>query len=213
MSSRDLNANDPRQLDRASQFFGSTEVRVRTGTASITERVDRWLATWSDLWAHREHLRSWEALSGDVPDPWGPELTADGGQYLAFADGLYMPTPEQFDFVRSGGLNDWEVDADKLGAIRDIVTDARRAGAEVWLLDSPVAGDWVDLHPNGALDVERYRAAIAELAVELAVPLIRPRPFPDPFFADVVHVNQRGARELSRLLGQCVADPSACPTV
>lgn len=211
--SRHMNPNDPEIAEIESRFFEAMEVKALLSELSIMEQVDRQFMRWSRLWEHRAHLRSWDALMGEAVPPWGPVFTADGGQWTRFLDGVYEPSERQFDFIRSASLKDWEIATDWDEPLRRLVEVSRAHGAEVLLLDSPTAADWTMLHPNGQADVDRYRQLVSALADELQTPLIRPPQYPDEYFADVIHLNQQGADELSRLVGRCIVDLADCPTV
>ena len=209
--SRDFNPNDPRQRATQREFFSAPEIERLAGTEDIVERVDRWFTSTSVLWRHRSDLRSWTAIRGDAPPRWAPSQTDPDGQYLAFVDGQYQPSERLFEFVRSGGLADWELGADRVGALESLIVSAQATGARVLLVDMPTAADLVDIHPRGAADVNAYRATVDDLARRLDIELVRPPQLGDELFADLVHVNAAGAAELTRLVAEALATDAGSP--
>ncbi len=198
LSSRDLNANDPRQPEREAEFLASQPVEAALGTEGVLDRIERHLEGWSELVRYRTVLRNPRNFArGDETSTDAP-LTGPSGHFRDFLDGRYAPSDRAERFFREGPLHDFTVGREKVAALERLLTDLDEAGIATVLVDMPVTRDYVDLHPDGYATYERV---VERLAGEHGVAFIDPGVWDDRFFADPLHLNREGVQRFTDLLG------------
>lgn len=187
----------------ATNFESWTSAR-EPGTGWL-DGVDAWASERSALLQWRRVLRDPAAWSGD-------ERATD----LSEAAETLGPDGERLDFtvdlgaeraaVQRSRLSDAGPDAQDVAAVIRGIEAARRSGAEVVLVQMPMPGRFVDLHPAGAADVARVRQLVTLIGTEMNVPVIDLSDgFDDSQFVDFTHLDAAGAATLTQRLASELA--------
>ena len=161
--------------------------------------LDRRAGSVSALVRRRSALRD--------PAAWWGEGEDD--PLFAAADSLLGPLGErrEFDVLPDGEraqlaatrLREWEPSRADLATIRRTVRELTDQGISVVLTPMPTPPRFVELHPDGAGDLEAFSEALAELAENLEVPMIDVAVgYDDEDFVDYTHLNQAGAERFTR---------------
>lgn len=139
------------------------------------------------------------------PDDLGPR----GEDALALSDGYEIP-----ERIYRGAQERWggsfEPARDQFTALRSLVPELRARGIEVIFFELPTTPDYDLLQPHGVADTARFRAALAGLAAELGVELLRPPErlrAPELFF-DPHHMNPAGRAAFSAWLAEHLPAPA-----
>lgn len=173
------------------------------GTEGVQDRLERWVGEVSALWRIRSSLRDptvlWGAVSGDpvrLEPEFGP-VAPDGAV-------AYRTDAPAFDFedpVIGLPVERWELGTSSDDLIRDTIRAVQAVGATVVLVDMPVTDEYIELHPGGAADYDRYLAALRGLAAETGATLLEYDTLRDhALFADLVHLGRPGAATLTERL-------------
>jgi hypothetical protein len=195
-------------------------VRYRPEAADWAPRQFLWerLGRLWQLYAYRNGIRLWAA--DQVEQCWpGPfaDAAAEARKGLRRATALHGPdgyAPDADTRVRSlaylkaHGTNGPPIpflDGYHLGGhlryLHRLLDWAHGRGVAVVLVDMPVSADLEELHPSA---FARYRAALAEVAKQHDVPVLHAGRnalgLDDTHFADLVHLNSRGAARMSAWL-------------
>lgn len=194
------------------RYFGSRAVRP-----GLLADLERWAADGSALVRHRESLRQPDAVLSAVSDrargvetPSAVEavaafrgLDADGhaSQFASFSF-----TSERFP-IKPADLADFEVDADVVAAVEQLVLDLRAIDVDVVLLAMPIANEMSEWLPDGESDVARAMAALRGVAARTNAPLLDLATGMTSrfWFADPMHVNDVGASVFNAALAAVFA--------
>jgi hypothetical protein len=168
------------------------------------DQVDRrWPGPFADAAAEaRRGLARAAALRRD--DGYAPDAATQGRRLDRLkAHGLFGPPFHFLDGYRLGG---------HLRYLHHLLDWAEAHGVAVVLVDMPVSADLDErLHLQ---EFARYRAALAELGRQRGVPVLyggrADVGLDDTHFADLVHLNARGAARLSAWLRRELTDSAAC---
>lgn len=198
-------------------FADSQAARRLMGVSSTFERIDHELSSWSAVWRFRPFIRRpvtfVQSLRGNRPrtpaDTIGP-LGVDPSRWNRTVDASPAKVQGFIAFRRTNWLRNYATGGSESAALRKLVEDVRALGVTVVLVEMPVGSYYVDAHPNGLQDYEKYEQEIATLAADTGSVLLDASrsvaPTPD-YFSDFTHLNGKGtraftdylARELQRL--------------
>lgn len=176
------------------------------GDGTAAERVVRQVANWSYFMRLRETLRRPNELVDALkagPDNNPYEINSRGLSTSNLARELRL-TPRHLEQNREA-LADYEVGRVELPAFRGLIRRLRSAGIVVLIVNMPVLEDaYIPLHPRGALDNDRYEAALEDLTREegLAYLDTTKETWGPEWFADENHVNGRGSARLTDLVAK-----------
>jgi hypothetical protein len=197
LSSREFNANDPQAQRLAAQFFDAPSVRQIDGRETLSQRLERYAGDISYLFRYRKSLRrpsqvlhrnaTIQLQARYFSSPLGQEMVLSQQKFRRDLDAEFAAT----------FTNKFEVSASKVAVFTGLLEDLRRSGAIVVVVDAPVTQEYVNVHPRQQVDYAAYRQAIKQSATSAG---LRTVSFPvwDPaWFADPVHLNERGAARLA----------------
>jgi len=179
-----------------------TALATRKGTLAATERL---AARYSRLFRYRrlfqdptEYTYIRRVVAGKAPGRVEREirtLSEDGFRPKQDVDRDRRDTDRAI-------LRRFQVGPRGTKDVTRLVRYLQRRDIDVVFVEMPVPRRWRALHPRGDADHRRFERHLRSLAHELSVPLLRP---PEGLtrsrlFADNLHMNRRGARELTRWL-------------
>jgi len=104
-------------------------------------------------------------------------------------------------------LRNWSVDPAQVDAFGELAAQLAGDGRQPVVVLPPVTQQYIDGHPNGADDYQRYVATVQQLAADAALPLVDlSGPWlPPASFVDTHHLNVDGAAEFSNRLADQLA--------
>jgi hypothetical protein len=213
---RDVNDNAPGVASDATAYLRSRGRRVFVGEADPAEQAESAIDDLFALIRMRDLLRRpadvLRVLTGRPAEGWRVTRLTEFGRYYAFDDHTYRIDDDRRERLRTGAFRDFAVGGVEIGAVEGMIDDARRNGAAVVLLETPIMErDLVGLLPGGAADLVAFRSELDGLASRMGVPVLR---FPDlvdraDLFADEYHLNGAGVSvvtdRLASSLGPAVA--------
>lgn len=172
-------------------FADSSAGRRALGDDGLLDRIDRWMSDRSELWAHRLDIRDprtlLDAVRGDDPHQvpeFGP-IEADGR-----ASYPQTSLPPSDPRAQGPPIDGWTLGTRNPDALKRMIEAARHQGVAVALVDMPITQRYVDRHPHGQADYERFLDALRALATDEGVPLFEFDGRRDPAtFVDVVHLS------------------------
>jgi len=173
---------------------------------SAAERIVRPMADWSYFVRLRETLRRPSDLVDALragPDNNPYEINARGMSTSNLAQELSL-TPRHLEQNREA-LADYELGAVELPAFRRLVQRLRSDGIRVLIVNMPVLEDvYLQLHPRGAMDNDRYEAALEALTREAGLAYLDTtvEPWGPEWFADENHVNGMGSARVTDLVAR-----------
>ncbi len=196
--------------DQADVIFGTVERELRPG---LPGDLDRWFHEHAALVRQRGNLRrpsvvasaAWDRVSGTPPEKylpkrdaafWAAHLGPQGGSTLF--EGVSFRVSDVADRLRENLTPDGFVTAD-LERLLDVLA---AEGAKVVLVVPPVPLDaWVHVGVDRRV-LRQGQDLIADIAAARRLPVLdfTDRNYPNELFADVVHLNDRGAVRFSREL-------------
>lgn len=99
-------------------------------------------------------------------------------------------------------LRHWSVDPAQVEALRQLIQQLATDGHQPVLVTPPVTQQYIDGHPNGAEDYQRYVDTVEQLAAGATVPLVDLSGtwLPASAFVDTHHLNIDGAATFSNRL-------------
>lgn len=196
---RDVNDNAPGVVGDPAAYLGSVGRRLFVGEAGSAERASSLVDRASALVRTRDLLRRpadvVRVLMGRPVEGWRVTRLTEFGRYYAFDDHTYRIDDDRREGLRTGAFRDYAVGGVEMEAVAGMIDDARRNGAAVVLVETPVMErDLVGLLPRGASDLVSFRTALDALGEAVGVPVLR---FPDlvdraDLFADEYHLNGAG---------------------
>jgi hypothetical protein len=209
--SREFNANDPEQQRLDEQFFASPAVRQYLGNETTIQKIDRRLARASALFRYRTFVRQpryLRALIGmkQVTSTEYGALIAPDGQYEGFLSREYPDVATVNRLFRNRALKDYEVGAEQVATFRALVTSLKQSAERVVVVNMPVTQDYVDAHPNDEDDHDAYTSALERETEGLDVELVDMGIWSPVYFADPAHLNARGAKRITGLLDEVLAE-------
>ena len=209
VNSADLNDNGTSQKSFYDFFLTSPAARHLTGTETWLQRINRRLASWSDVWRFRWIIRRpydlIRALRGEkIPTP-GEPVGVDGVG-LSRLTAHVVATPQRINgFIRrrrTNWLKNYAVGGTESGALLRLVREARAQGIAVVLVEMPVTQAYVDAHPHGQADIDAFHRTIDGIVSQTGAVYVdasRVAPSYD-LFADFVHLNAKGSKVFSTFL-------------
>jgi hypothetical protein len=221
LASLDLNANSA--AGRAARRAYDDADMTGSGPARAALRR---LNTASALVRNRRELRDPAAVAAAVSRRWSgppaPRLSADGLAGVVGPDGegrsrrelIYRHDTTTRAFTRQQLLGDWTLDPEQVSALDELVTALQAEGTDVTLVLLPVTGDYRDLHPRGAADLDEFRTAVHAVGRSTGAPLVdlldeRPAGLTDDgAFADTHHLNGVGQQWFSTTLPARLSPPA-----
>lgn len=127
-----------------------------------------------------------------------------GMEYVAFDE--YRLSDDKREFIETQIVAGFAMGGAQAAALRSGVETVRAAGADVMLVEMPCTEEFVLMYPRGWDDVAEARRLLASLASEVGVAFVPASDdLPQRWFADCVHLNGVGMRELSARVGDAVA--------
>jgi hypothetical protein len=212
ISSRDVNLNGVGLETSDPRFLNAPAVRDLLGTQSVVDEIEWQFLQRSALVRYRLLLRRpLEAILGyDAPDRNTTELTPGGLETHLLAT-QYRSDEVVQAFFRREPLAGFTLSTKQLDALGRLAVWFREQGARVVLLDVPVTADYIDLHPAGAADYESYGQALAGLAGQAGVELLRPGIWDPSLFSDPLHLNGAGVERLTAELDAYLTQGAVAP--
>lgn len=201
ISSLDFNAT--RRADTIDRYAAARATRTdRLGAA------DRALARTSALARHRDALRDpylmLQVLTGADESDALPDRRGD--DVMQFVTGYRDLPPaklarlraEEAAFARDTQLRDFEIGDDEVAAYRSTLRSLRRTTDRAVVVIMPVTQEYIDAHPDGARDYERWVRVVTRVAREEGVAILdETRAMPDEAFRDLEHLDVEGAAAFS----------------
>ena len=207
LTSEQLNDNGSGHFSHDALESSPARPRV-PGDGTAAERIVREVANLSYFVRLRETLRRPNELLDALkagPDN-NPYEINSRGMSTSTRDQELRLTPRHLEQNREA-LADYEVGSVELPAFRDLVRRLRSGGIRVLIVNMPVLEDaYLPLHPRGALDNDRYEAALEALTRDegLAYLDTTKESWGPEWFADENHVNGRGSARLTDLVAGAV---------
>jgi hypothetical protein len=214
ISSFDL--NDGARISASAVDSFSTAPLTRSDTFG---RLQQPLLRNSALFRHRAELRDpaavWSSIAragrGDRaprPDEAGiPGVLDADGAGLSRRDLRFAPGPGSDTLLRTELLNDYALGGRQTAGLRELLADLDQRDVAVALVVLPVTDDYVDAHPEGGADHDRFLATVEELAAEADVPLLDLHDWARAGdFADTHHLAGPAADRLSDELPDLLAE-------
>ena len=101
----------------------------------------------------------------------------------------------------------YEVGGQELAALGRLADATRDAGVSFAIVVMPVTDDYINIHPHGRQDYDRFRHVLDTFVRERAIPLIDlMAEIPShEGYADPVHRNDEGRRSFTEILSSCAA--------
>lgn len=201
ISSLDFNAT--RRADTIDRYAAARATRTdRFGAA------DRVLARYSALARNRDALRDpylmLQVLTGADESDALPDRRGDAA--LGFARGYREVPPEtlarlraaEAAFARDTQLRGFRIGREEVAAYRRTLRALRRTTDRAVVVIMPVTREYIDAHPNGSRDYERWVRVVTRVAREEGVPLLdETRAMPESAFRDLEHLDEAGAEAFS----------------
>lgn len=168
--------------------------------AGVLAGLDRTVSGVSELVRSRRVLRDPSMLWGQAQD----EVQAD----LREAAKITGPDGERLDFtvdvsderaaIMRARVRDYAIDRDDVAEVRETVETLQAQGRTVVFVDVPFPDRFVQLHPNGAADIEAASATIDTIADEYDITVLRStETFTDSDWVDFSHLDDDAARRFS----------------
>lgn len=204
VTSRELNDNLPEDTFR--KYRISRAVVAQVDGSPVLDRFRLRAERWSALIRLRDRLRTPVGLVRSLRDGRRAPTTEDPGigELGVLADRVdqdFVAAPAHVERER-GALSRYRVGGVQTAALRNLIAALQDGGVAVVLVSLPTFEPFtVAMHPRGAADVARYRAALRDISRDAGVPLLDGRdvgPFTRADFADPEHLNGRGASKLTR---------------
>ncbi|MBL8775680.1 MAG: hypothetical protein JNK12_07110 [Acidimicrobiales bacterium] len=182
----------------------------------------------SDVFRYRNELRDpaevWAGIQRLRDGDRQERLSADGIEGIIGADGEGLSRrPLQYTgavsiqrLLQTELLNDFRMGGTQIDAADGLITELADRGVEVVLLVLPVTQDYVELHPEGGADFQRFLVTARRLAERTGAVLVDAHGWAggDAQFADTHHLNGDGAlafsADLPDLLAEAGATTPAC---
>jgi hypothetical protein len=103
---------------------------------------------------------------------------------------------------------DYEVGGHELAALARLVDATRAAGVKFLMVLMPVTQDWIEIHPHGQQDFDRFKHALDSFVAERDVAFIdlMSEPWAREEYADAVHRNDEGREHFTNVLSGYTAD-------
>lgn len=199
-------------LDFTPERRGTTINRYNAARGSRTGAVaaaDRYLASFSALARNRAALRDPYAmlkvitggdLSTRLPDRAQPQAASfefRSHKPLTIAQ-LQKMRLNMIAFARNVQLRGYALGADEIAAFTRTLRRLKASNIEATVVLMPVTQDFIDAHPNGEQDFNKWRDRVSAAAKSEGVTLLdRTRAMPDTAFRDPEHLLVSGARTFS----------------
>jgi hypothetical protein len=204
LSSREFNGNDPQAAQLAGQFFAAPAVRHLNGDETLLQRLERYGDQTSDLFRYRKSLRTTRTIlhrtTTDLVDLQRRYFTSPQGQELALAGQSYRTSSSLDKLFQSTIVANYHVASSKAAVLAGLLADIQASKAQAVLVDAPVTQAYIDLHPHGSTDYAAYQQALAGVATSTHTPFVPGQVWTTPLFADPLHLNESGAKQLSHVL-------------
>ena len=218
LSSFDLNDN--------ARIAASALDSYRAATLSRDDLFGRLQAPFvehSALFEYRNEVRDpsqlWAGIQAARRGERQERLSVDGIDGIIGADGeglsrrelRYTGAVSIQRLLQTELLNDFHMGGAQLTAAEDLIEGLQDRDVEVVLLLLPVTQDYVDLHPAGGADFQRYLVTARRLAERTGATLVEAQGWAagDAQFADTHHLNGDGSLAFSAELPGLLADAGA----
>ena len=201
ISSLDFNAT--RRADTIERYSSARATREDAFGAA-----DRALARVSALARNRSALRDpylmVQVLTGADESDALPDRRGDAA--LGFARAYRDLPPAKLArlraaeaaFARDTQLRDFRIGEAEVAAYRRTLRALRRTTDRAVVVIMPVTREYIDAHPNGSRDYERWVRVVTRVAREEGVPLLdETRAMPESAFRDLEHLDEAGAEAFS----------------
>lgn len=164
----------------------------------------------SQLWAGLQDARAGdrqERLSADGIDG----IIGPDGEGLSRRELSYTGAVSIQRFAQTELLNDFHLGGAQVAAAEGLIEELQGRDVEVVLLLLPVTADYIELHPEGGADFQRYLVTARRLAERTGATLVEAQGWAtgDEQFADTHHLNGDGALAFSAELPGLLADAGA----
>jgi len=197
LTSRDLNDASTSNAEVFEKYLASRGRARFLNEETTGQRVQRALSEVSALVRISPFVRD----PASLVTQYSPDGPATGEFVLPGED--YNPRPLDITRTRERALNDFTVGGIELESLTRLVDGLEAQGIEVVVTEMPyVAEDYLDLHPDGAVDYAEYRAAVAGFTADQGLQYIDLTDYPwtTAEFYDFLHVNSAGIRIINDLL-------------
>ncbi len=195
----------------------SSAFRAATGQRRLLGRLDDILRDTSDLARYRATLRDPSALVADLrrPQPVPEHLADDGFLLDRGAYTLADETPAHLAQERQA-MAGYTVDPDDVAALGHLVDHVHRQGATALVVNLPVTEQLIDLADGGRADYDTYLSQVEGVTTANGgrwLDAMAATTWPEEYFGDIDHLNDRGAERLQPLVVDVLAGipPTATP--
>jgi hypothetical protein len=105
-------------------------------------------------------------------------------------------------------LRDYEAGGHELAALGRLVDSTRAAGVKFLMVLMPVTQDWIEIHPHGQRDFDRFKHVLDDFVAERDVAFVdlMPEPWAREEYADAVHRNDEGREHFTNVLSASITD-------
>lgn len=137
----------------------------------------------------------------DRPGPQGLEgVIAADGHGLSRRELEFRGDAATVDRLRRQFLEPFEIGGQQLDALTELITVVESSGATAVLVVLPVTDAFGEAHPDGAEDIEAFRAALDRVVAGTGATIVEAPDLTTDHFADTHHLNGTGADRLSASL-------------
>ncbi len=206
VSSRELNDVGRSQRDHVEVLRTSSAGRTLLTGEGPVARLERWITRASALVRTRQELRQPSRVLDVLLGRRERSAIGPRGMDTERVDQTLEILPAHVEQEREA-LRPFAVGGAELEALAELVDAAQARGIEVVLVDMPVLEEvYVPYHQRGVEDDRRYRAVLASFAEAQDVELVQAREldWDEDLFADENHLNGKGARRLTGLVGDAI---------
>lgn len=187
--------------------FGRLQAPFLENSALFRYRTE--LRNPTELWAGIQRARSgdrMERLSADGVDG----IIGPDGEGLSRRELTYTGSPGLQRFAQTELLNDFRMGGVQIEAANELIEELADRDVEVVLLVLPVTEDYIELHPEGGADFQRFLVTARRLAEDTGATLVEAQGWAtsDEQFADTHHLGS-GALAFSADLPALLADAGA----
>ncbi len=197
LTSRDLNDASSSNADVFEKYLTSRGRARFLGEETMGQQVQRTLSDVSALVRISPFIRDPASLVTQY-NPDGPNT----GEFILPGED-YNPRPLDVTRTRERALNDYTLGGIETESLTRMVDELEAQGIEVIVVEMPyVAEDYLDMHPNGVVDYEAYRSAVADFTGTRGLPYIDLADYPwtTAEFYDFLHVNSSGIALVNAML-------------
>lgn len=207
---RELNENDPQQIELDKGFSKSVRVHRLLHRESTREVIERHVSDVSAIFKFRTVLNQPKRVldtlfTGKYRSGEFGEIVSDDGQYEAFLNVHLTNHGAAYRDLRATGLHNFKIGAAKVATLRRMLTALAARHIKVVVVNMPVTQVYVEAHPRGKADYDAGVSTLRREARRVGAQFVDVGVWPDRYFADSAHVDALGSRRFTRLIGGVLA--------